>query len=56
MSAFSVPINEVHVLKEEFQPPQVVKIYLSMQGTWVQPPVWEDSTCHGAAKPVCHIY
>ena len=23
-----------------------------MQGTWVQPLVWEDSTCCGATKPV----
>jgi len=27
-----------------------------MQGTWVQSLVWEDSTCHGATKPVCQKY
>ena len=27
-----------------------------MQETWVQSLVWEDPTCHGATKPVCHNY
>ena len=27
-----------------------------MQGTWVRALVWEDPTCHGAAKPVRHNY
>ena len=27
-----------------------------MQGTKIRPLVWEDSTCHGAAKPVHHSY
>ena len=27
-----------------------------MQGTWVRSLVWEDSTCHGATKPMCHSY
>ena len=27
-----------------------------MQETCVQPLVWEDPTCHGATKPVCHNY
>ena len=27
-----------------------------MQGTWVRSLVWEDPTCHGATKPVCHNY
>ena len=31
-----------------------LKILLPMQGTRVQSLVWEDSTCHGATKPVCH--
>ena len=26
------------------------------QGTWVQSLIWEDPTCHGAAKPVRHSY
>ena len=25
-------------------------------GTWVPPLVWEDPTCHGATRPVCHKY
>ena len=31
---------------------QWLKICLPMQGTWVQSLVWEDPTCHRAAKPV----
>ena len=31
---------------------QWLGICLPMQGTWVQYLVWEDPTCHGAAKPV----
>ena len=27
-----------------------------MQGTWVQSLVWEDSTCSGTTKPMCHQY
>ena len=27
-----------------------------MQGTWVLPLVWEDSTCQGATKPLCQNY
>ena len=33
-----------------------LRICLSMQGTWVQTLVWEDSTCLGATKPVCPSY
>jgi len=33
---------------------QWLKILLPMQGTWVQSPVWEDSTCCRASKSVCH--
>ena len=29
---------------------------LPMQGTQIWSLVWEDSTCHGATKPVCHHY
>ena len=32
------------------------RIYLLMQGTWVQFLVWEDSTCLAASKPGCHNY
>ena len=32
------------------------RILLPMQGTWVRSLVQEDSTCHGAAKPVHHNY
>ena len=31
-------------------------IGLPMQGTRVQSLVWEDPTCHGATKPLCHDY
>ena len=34
----------------------VVRIHLPMQGTQVRALVWEDPTCHGATKPVCHNY
>ena len=35
---------------------QWLKVHLSMQATWVRSLVREDSTGHGAAKPVCHNY
>ena len=35
---------------------QQLRIYLPMQGKWVQFLVWEDPTCHGATKPKCHSY
>ena len=35
---------------------QWLRIRLPVQGTWVQTLVWEDSTCCGAAKPMCHNY
>ena len=35
---------------------QWIRIYLQMQGTWVWSQVWEDSTCRGATKPVCHYF
>ena len=31
-----------------------LRIRLPMQGTRVRALVWEDPTCRGAAKPVCH--
>ena len=31
-------------------------ICLPMQGTWVWSLIWEDSTCWGAAEPMCHNY
>ena len=33
-----------------------LRICLLMQGTQVRSLVWEDPTCCGAAKPVCHGY
>ena len=33
-----------------------IRICLPMQGAWVQYLVWEDSTCCGATKPLCHSY
>ena len=35
---------------------QWLRIRLPMEGTWVRALVWEDPTCHGATKPVCHNY
>ena len=35
---------------------QWLRIYLSRQGTRVRSLVWEDPTCRGASKPVCHNY
>ena len=35
---------------------QWLRIRLPMQGTRVQALVWEDPTCHGATKPMCHKY
>ena len=35
---------------------QWLRIYLPMQGTWVQALVQEDPTCRGATKPVRHSY
>ena len=35
---------------------QWLRLSLPMQGTWVRPLVQEDSTCHGAAKPVLPDY
>ena len=35
---------------------QWLRIRLPMQGTWVRAMVQEDSTCHGATKPVHHNY
>ena len=35
---------------------QWLRIRLPMQGTRVRSLVWEDPTCCGATKPVCHNY
>ena len=35
---------------------QWLRIYLPIQGTWVESLVWEDSTCRGASKAVRHNY
>ena len=35
---------------------QWLRICLPMQGTRVRALVWEDPTCRGATKPVCHNY
>ena len=35
---------------------QWLRVCLPMQGTWVRSLVWEDSTCHGASKPMSHKY
>ena len=33
---------------------QWIRVCPPMQWTWVQSLAWEDSTCHGATKPMCH--
>ena len=35
---------------------QWLRICLPMQGTRVRALVWEDPTCRGATKPMCHNY
>ena len=35
---------------------QWLRIRLPMQGTQVRALVWEDPTCLGATRPVCHNY
>ena len=35
---------------------QWLRIHLPMWGIRVQALVWEDPTCRGATKPVCHDY
>ena len=35
---------------------QWIKIYQPMQWSQVQSLVQEDSTCHGATKPICYNY
>ena len=35
---------------------QWLRVCLPMQGTRVRALVWEDPTCRGATKPVCHNY
>ena len=35
---------------------QWLRIRLPVQGTRVRAQVWEDPTCRGATKPVCHDY
>ena len=66
MGASLVPENE-EVLRKGWDMSKVFKnraslvvqwlrIRLPMQGTQVRALVWEDPTCRGAAKPVCHNY
>ena len=31
-------------------------VHLPVQGTWIRSLVWEDPTCNGAYKPMCHSY
>ena len=35
---------------------QWLRIRLPVPETWVRALVWEDPTCHGATKPMCHNY
>ena len=43
------------VLMRAFFMVQWLRIHLPMQGTWVWS-LFQDSTCPGASKPVCHNY
>ena len=46
-------------IKNEFRASLVaqrLRIRLPLQGIRVQALVWEDPTCRGATKPVCHNY
>ena len=40
----------------DFPAGAVGKNPLPMCGSWVRSSVWEDSTCHGAAKPLHHNF
>ena len=42
--------------KRDFPGGAVDKNLPAVQGTQVQPLVWEDPTCRGATKPTCHNY
>ena len=56
---WSVPMWRTQIRKEYFRTYLVVqwiKVRLPMEGAWVQSLVQEDSTGHGATKPVHHNY
>ena len=46
----------ISILKRASLVVQRLRIRLPMQGTWVWALVREDSTCHGATKPMRHNY
>ena len=49
----------LHLLKSDAGTSLVVqwlRTLLPMQGTWDQALVWEDPTCRGATKLMCHNY
>ena len=43
-------------LINHLQGASLVGQWIRMQGTQVRSLIWEDSTCRGATKPVCHNY
>ena len=47
--------NKNHMIRTSLVA-QWLRIRLPMQGTQVRTLVWEDPTCHGATKPMCHNY
>ena len=52
-------MNKINLEKKSFGTSLMVqwlRIHLPMQGTQVRALVWEDSTCCGATKPMCHNY
>ena len=45
------------MIKKGFSGGSVVKnLPVSMQETWVRSLIWEDLTCQGVTKPMCHNY
>ena len=54
LTCLFIPLMEFYFKKPMLA--QWYKIRLSMQETRVQFLIWEDFTCHGATKPVCHSH
>ena len=54
LTCLFIPLMEFYFKKPMLA--QWYRIRLSMQETWVQFLIWEDFTCHGATKPLCHSH
>ena len=48
--------NVLEHLSQTYPVIQWLRIHLPMRGAWVRSLVWEDSTYHGATKPMHHDY